>query len=404
MSKDPNFIGQPIFSQLLSLVDKREVDDIARHYNSDRYTKKFDTHGHLVTMLYCIFHRCTSLREVTTGMQACFTKLNHVGMTYCPRRSTLSDANGSRGHEVFEGIYKALLKKYSATLSDSRNGKELLAKLYIADSTTISLFKEILKNAGRTPADGRRKGGMKVHALIRADQDVPCLVKMTAAAKHDVPFIKKMKLPKGSIITFDKGYRSYAQYQLWSDEDVSWVTRLTEKSKYEIEENLPLTEEQKCSGIISDQLITLGHTTHKQVTRVSARLITYYDAEKEKLFRFITNSVILKPETVCLIYKKRWQIELLFKRLKQNYPLANFLGDNENALKIQVWCALIADLIIKVIKSKLKRNWSNANLISMVRLHLMSYFNLIKFLNNPDGTLINYKLSEESVPDLFSSV
>lgn len=403
MSKDPNFIGQPIFSQLLSLLDKREVDEIASQYNSDRYTKKFDTHGHLVTMLYCVFHRCSSIREVTTGMQACFTKLNHVGMTYCPRRSTLSDANRSRGHEVFEGIYKALLKKYSATLSDSRNGKELLSRLYIADSTTISLFKEILKNAGKAHADGRRKGGMKVHALIRADQDVPCLVKMTAAAKHDVPFIKKMKLPKGSIITFDKGYRSYAQYQLWSDEGVTWVTRLTAKSKYEVEENLPLTDEQKKSGIVSDQLITLGHTTHKQVTRVRARLVTYYDAEKEKLFSFITNSVNLGAQTVCFIYKKRWQIELLFKRLKQNYPLGNFLGDNENALKVQVWCTLIADLIIKVIKSKLKRTWSNANLISMVRLHLMSYFNLIKFLNNPDKTLINLKAPQVYVPDLFNS-
>lgn len=403
MGKDPNFIGQPIFSQLLSFIDKREVDEIASQYKADRYTKKLTTHGHLVTMLYGIFHRCSSIREVTTGMQACFTKLNHVGMTYCPRRSTLSDANRSRSQEVFEGIYKALFRKYSPTLSDSRNEKELLSKLYIVDSTTISLFKEILKNAGRTPADGKRKGGMKVHALIRADQDVPCLVKMTAAAKHDVPFIKKMKLPKGSIVTFDKGYRSYDQYQMWSDEGVTWVTRLTEKSKFEIADDMPLTIDQRSAGIISDQLITLGHTTHKQVTRVAARLITYYDAGKEKFFSFITNNIILEAETVCLIYRKRWQIELLFKRLKQNYPLQNFLGDNENALKVQVWCALIADLIIKVIKSKVKRNWSNANLISMVRLHLMSYFNLIKFLNDPDKTLINLRTLEPSTPNLFNS-
>lgn len=403
MAKDPNFIGQPIFSQLLSLIKKQNVVEVARQYNADRYTKKFDTHGHLVTMLYGIFHRCTSIREVTTGMQACYTKLNHIGMNYCPRRSTLSDANRSRNHRVFEGIYKALLKRYSPVLSDSRKGKELLSKLYIVDSTTISLFKEILKNAGRTPANGKRKGGMKVHALIRADQDVPCLVAMTAAAKHDVTFIKKMKLPEGSIVTFDKGYRSYTQYKLWSDEHVTWVTRLTAKSKYDVEDDMPLSDEQRRAGLISDELVTLGHKEHKQVVRVPARLITYYDAEKDKLFSFITNNITLEAETVCLIYKKRWQIELLFKRLKQNYPLQNFLGDNVNALKIQVWCALIADLLIKVVKSRLTKNWSNANLISMIRLHLMSYFNLIKFLNNPDGTLINYKPPEEFVPDLFNS-
>jgi len=403
VSKDPIFIGQPILSQLLSLIEKREVDFIAEQCGSDRYTKKFDTYSHLVTMLYCIYHRCTSLREVTTGMQACFTKLNHLGMSYCPRRSTVADANSRRNHKAFEEVYKYLFKKYSAILSDSRKDCELLSKLYIADSTTISLFKEIMKNAGRNPTHGKRKGGMKVHALIRADQDVPCLVKMTAAAKHDVPFIKKMKLPKGSVVTFDKGYRSYTQYQLWSDEGVTWVTRLTKGSKYEVEEDLVLTEDQRRIGITSDQLIVLGHTSHKQVTRVSARLITYYDSEKDKFFEFITNSLTFEAETICDIYKKRWQIELLFKRLKQNYPLENFIGDNENALKIQVWCALIADLLIKIVKSRVKRKWSNSNLISMVRLHLMSYFNLTAFLNNPDKTLINLEPLPVTIPDLFNS-
>lgn len=109
MSKDPNFIGQPILSQLLSLIDKREIDKIASTNLSDHYTKKFTTYNHLVTMLYCILHKCSSLREVTTGMQACFTKLNHLGMTYCPRRSTLSDTNKRRSEKVFEEIYMMLL-------------------------------------------------------------------------------------------------------------------------------------------------------------------------------------------------------------------------------------------------------------------------------------------------------
>lgn len=403
MSKDPNFSGHPVFSQLCNLISKSDINRLAQEHKTDHYTKKFDTYGHLITMLYCVYHRCTSIREVTTGMQACFTKLNHLGMTYCPRRSTLSDANCKRGHEVFEAIYFSLLNKYTSVLSDSRDEKELLSKLYIADSTTISLFKEILKNAGRPPANGQKKGGLKVHALIRADQDVPCVVRMTAAAKHDVPFIKKLKLPKGSIITFDKGYKDYKQYNLWSDEEVTWVTRLTAKSKVEVKEDRVLTKKQKAFGIKSDQNVILGHTTHKKSNRVSARLIVFYDKEKDKTFNFITNSETLDAETVCLIYKKRWQIELLFKRLKQNFPLQNFLGDNENALKIQVWCALIADLIIKIIKSGLERKWSNANLISMVRLHLMSYFDLKKFLDDPDKSLINLIPIEPPVADLFNS-
>lgn len=403
MSKDPNFSGQPIFSQLLSLIDKRKVDQIAKESGSDRYTKKFDTYSHLITMLYCIYHKCSSLREVTTGMQACFTKLNHLGMRYCPRRSTISDANIRRDEKVFESIYISLYRKLGRNISDSRMDKKWYSRLYFADSTTISLFKEILKCAGNTPSNGKRKGGMKVHALTKADQDVPCFVKMTSAATADVGFIKNMRLPERSIIVFDKGYNSYSQYELWSQQNVYWVTRKRKVAVYEVTDEMPLSEESKLSGVVADQLITLGHTTTKQVTRTKARLITYYDAEKNKLFEFITNIISHKPETIALIYKKRWQIELLFKRLKQNYPLQYFLGDNANAIKIQVWCVLIADLILHYVKNKLKRKWSYSNLSSMVRLHLMTYINLFKFLNNPEKALINTIQPKPKTIPLFSS-
>lgn len=401
MSKDVNFIGQPIFSQLLIPVSKRRIDKIAKQHQSDRYTKKFNTYNHFISMLYCIFHGCTSIREVVTGMQACSRKLNHLGLNYCVRRTTLSDANKRRCPEVFESIYFDLLNKLRRSLSDSRSFE---SKLYIADSTTISLFKEILKNAGRTPANGKRKGGMKVHTLIRADQDVPCVIKMTAAASHDVPFIKNMKLALGSIIVFDKGYVNYKQYELWSHEGITWVTRIRKGASYVIDDDLPLTDEERASGIISDQLITLGHRTHENIVRTEARLITYYDAGKNITLEFITNNILFKASVICDIYKKRWQIEMLFKRLKQNYPLQNFLGDNENAIKVQVWCALIADLLIKYVQSKIRRKWSYSNLKSMVRLHLMNYIHLVKFLNDPDRALINLIPKTKPPPNLFNSL
>lgn len=403
MHKDSNFIGQPVLSQLLSFIDKREIDFLARKNKSDRYTKKLTTYNHLVTMLYCIFHSCSSLREVSTGMQACFTKLNHLGMNYCPRRSTLSDANRRRGAAVFEEIYGMLYSKFARSLSDSRCKEPWFSKLYIADSTTISLFKEILKCAGNTPANGKRKGGMKVHALIKADQDVPCLIKMTPSASHDVTFIKNMKLPEGSIIVFDKGYVNYNQYDLWTSEKVTWVTRMRKSAKFEIIDQIPLTDKQRLAGVIADEEIILGHTTHKDVKRTKARLITYYDSLKDTVFYFITNNILLRAETIALIYKHRWQIELLFKRIKQSYPLQYFLGDNENAIKIQVWCVLIADLLIKYLKSQLKRKWSYSNLSSMIRLHLMTYIHLIKFLENPDKALINNLRKNQNIPDLFNS-
>ena len=401
MSKDVNFIGQPIFSQLLIPVSKRRIDKIAKQHQSDRYTKKFNTYNHFISMLYCIFHGCTSIREVVTGMQACSKKLNHLGLNYCVRRTTLSDANKRRGAEVFESIYYDLLNRLRCVLSDSRKFK---GKLYIVDSTTISLFKEILKNAGRTPANGKRKGGMKVHTMIRADQDVPCLVKMTAAASHDVSFIKNLKLAQGSIIVFDKGYVNYEQYDLWNKEGITWVTRLRKGASYVINDDLPITKEQKVEGILSDQLITLGHRTHENIVRTEARLIRYYDAEKNIILEFITNNLLFEANVICQIYKYRWQIEMLYKRLKQNYPLQYFLGDNENAIKVQVWCALIADLLIKYVQKRIKRKWSYSNLKSMVRLHLMNYIHLIKFLNDPDKALINLMPKRRPPPNLFNTI
>lgn len=401
MYKNANFTGQPIFSQLLKLIDRSVVVKQANLNGSDYYYKKFKTYDHLVTMLYAIFHKCSSLREVVTGMQVCHQRLQHLGIKYSPRRSTISEANAKRTPQVFEGIYKSLYNKYGSSLPDSRLRKKLTSRLYIIDSTTIKLFKEILKNAGRQPSNGKRKGGIKVHTMIKAEEDVPCLIQMTAAAKHDTPFIQGLNLPKKSIVTFDKAYLDHKQYELWNKAQVTWVTRLRSSAIYELTSENELTEYHRNKGILSDENIILGHTSHKNVTRISARLITYYDSIKEKEYKFITNSKSLAAYTITQIYKRRWQIELLFKRLKQNYPLQYFLGDNENAIKIQIWCALIADLIIKVVQSNLKKRWSFSNLSSMIRIHLMTYIRLFDFLNNPEKSLISNNRINNKGPTLF---
>lgn len=402
MGKDRKLTGQPIFQQLLELLDRSRVNRLASNHQADHYYKNFRTYQHLVTMLYGIFHKCTSLREVVSGMQVCSSKLGHLGLDYCPRRSTLSDANRKRPSKVFEAIYMDLYQRYHHLLPDSRSKKpKWHSRLYIIDSTTISLFKEILKNAGRPSVSGKKKGGLKVHTLLKADEDVPCLVTMTAAAKHDVPFIQGLKLPKGSFVVFDKAYVDYKQYALWNQQGIYYVTRMRNKAIYEHISDLPISEVQQSKGVLFHAKVILGHTSHKNVTRIEARLIRYYDKQTDKTFEFITNNTRLSPATIALIYKHRWQIETVFKRLKQNYPLNYFLGDNENAIRIQVWCALIADLIIKVVKSNLTRKWSFGNLSSVIRIHLMTYTNLRNFLENPDLYLINTLRVQTRGPTLF---
>ncbi len=394
MSKSKYFTGQPIFSQLLSYLPQGRINSLAAEHDADRYYKEFRTYTHLVTMLYGIFNRCTGLREVTTGLLAWEHRIQHLGLNYYPKRSTISDANVNRASDVFESVYYWLFNRYQYFLPDSRSKNA--SRFYIVDSTTIQLFQEVLKNAGRKSVDGKRKGGIKVHTLIRSDQDVPCLIRYSAGAGADSPFLKDIHLPEGSILVFDRGYYDYKQYNRFSTQKITWVTRLRKDTVYTVLDEKSVSETEKSKGVISDQGVVLGHNLHKNNTRVVARLIKFQDPQTKEQLEFITNSKRFNASTITLFYKKRWQIESLFKRIKQNYPLRSFLGESENAIKIQIWCALIADLLLKLVKAKAGKSWSFSNLAAMVRLHLMTYINLFEFLKNPEKALIkNQNKSEQ---------
>jgi transposase len=188
--------------------------------------------------------------------------------------------------------------------------------------------------------------------------------------------------------------------EYWTSKGVSWVTRLRQLSAVELVGENPISENQASHGILKDSRVIMGHP-HKRITKVHARLITYHDSKQQRTFQFLTNNLKLSALTIAEIYRHRWQIEILFKRIKQNYPLRNFLGDNENAIRIQIWCALIADLLLKIIQKQVKRVWSFANLSSMIRLHLMTYISLWSFLNQPEKMLLSSLQHQKTQPMLF---
>ena len=382
MSKSSFFTGQPVLNQLLNLIDRNAVRSLGRHDKHDRYYRYFDTYTHLVTMLYCVLNKCTSSREVVSGMKACQHKLGHSGVRKCPARSTLCDANAKRSFEVFARIYDQLYRRHKQLLPDSR--LRIDPRLFIADSSTITLFQQILKAPSPGKTDGRRKGGIKVHTLINAADDVPLKVSFTAASANDMPFLKEICLQPGSFIVFDKGYVDYSEYERMSNEGVFFVTRQKKDARYTIITVNQLNKQSQDRGVIEDKLLLQGTRTQKEGIKLRVRQVTFFDQESQRTFEFLTNNLTLSPESISDLYKKRWLIEVLFKRIKQNFPLKYFLGDNENAIKIQIWCAFIADLLIKLVQVQLKRKWAFSNLSSLIRLHLMSYIHLFDFLNNPE--------------------
>jgi hypothetical protein len=385
MGKSKNFSGQPIFNQLIKFIDKSEIKKIARQHGAERYVKKFTTYNHLIVMLFVTLEGYQSIREAILGLLANAHKLSHLGLSYLVRRSTFSEANQRRSSEVFEDIYMSVYRKHSSGLADSRLSDADLKRLYIMDSTTISLFKDILRGVGRNPKEGKKKGGIKAHTIIKSSENVPCLVRYSEAVRHDHMFLDEVfKLEAGSIITFDKGYVDYATYEAFTKSKIWYVTRLKDNALYQArkEFNIPDTAD---SGVLKDEEIVLLYGENKQ-NKHRARRIAYWDSENERLFEFITNNFELPAEKIALIYKKRWQIELLFRQLKQNFPLKYFLGDNENAIEIQIWTAMLANLLITLVRSRVKRSWAFSNMVSVIRQQLMNYINIYYFLEDPEGS------------------
>ena len=379
MNKSTNFSGTPIIKQILNYIEPSDISRTAKKYSSDRYYKKFKTFDHLVTMIYATLSGVSSLRELSTVMLACEGRISHLNIKNFPKRSTLSDANSKRTSEVFGAIYGTLHKRYASFLSDSSSLKCPVNNLKIVDSTTISLFSDILKGVGRNAINGQRKGGIKMHTMINTMEDVPCLVRFTSAATHDHTFLKELNLEKGSFVVFDKAYNDYNQYLEWTMNEIYFVTRQKYNAVYKTILEFHL-DDKTSDAVLKDELISVK----KYGKSIELRRIAFWDSEKEKIYEFITNNQEISPDTVADIYKHRWQIETMFKRLKQNFPLKYFLGDSQNAIEIQIWTALIIQLLMLVIQRKIKRKWAYSNMVSVVRFHLMTYINLFKFLENPD--------------------
>jgi len=398
MGKSTHFFGQPIYGQLINFLNKDKILRFSREENGERYVKSFNGWAHLVTMLYAVIMRFDSLREIEAAMLAEAGKLQHLGLKCVPRRSTLSDANARRSEKFFERVYRDLYATYSEILSsDSRHKIESwMKRLRIMDSTTITLFSNLLfKGVGRNPKTGKKKGGIKVHTVIHANEGVPCDIKFTSAATHDSFMLVPNKFSRGEILAVDRAYIDYEKFEQLTQMEVVYVTKMKRNLTYTV---LSDTMYQSPEGLmeyrIQEVVFTKGEIKHK------ARIITYADEKKKKLISLLTNDFEMDVETIIDIYKKRWEIELLFKQIKQNFPLRYFYGESANAIKIQIWVTLIANLLLTLLQRSLKRSWSFSGLATMVRIVMMYYINLNTFFEHPDEDLKQMLLQASEQPDI----
>ena len=402
MSKSKHFIGQPLYSQVIKLLDKSKILQISQDLGGERYTKRFNVWVHLIVMLYAVIKRFDSLREITTSLLADTRKLAHIGIRFKISRSTLADANKRRPDAIFEVIYRDLYTKYRHELiSDSRRRKQpkWMNKLQIIDSTTITLFSNLIfKGVGRHPKSGKKKGGIKVHTVIHANEGVPSEIKFTSAATNDSFMLKPSHLSNGDIIAMDRAYIDYEKFEELTQKGVIYVTKMKKSLNYSIiNDTMYQTPDGVMEVRIQDVTFTKKISGGETIIH-KARIITHVDTKKRKLISLLTNDMDSEPNDIIAIYRQRWEIELLFKQIKQNFPLKYFYGESANAIKIQIWVTLIANLLLMIMQKRLKRPWSFSGLATMMRIALMYYVDFYSLLNNPEKDWENMAILDENPP------
>jgi hypothetical protein len=385
------FVGQPIFKQVINLLNGISIKSIVKKHNTDHYYKAFKAKTQLITVLFGILSRCDSMNEICEGLRALSGKLNHLGLEKAPAKSTACDGMRNRGNKFFEDVYFSLVHHYQSFLSDSRTFGLTFKEVLLIDSTTIRLFSDILKGVGRNPRnDGKKKGGLKVHMLIDAVQSVGRFIKITEAKVHDKNFLKELELISYSMVVFDRAYNYYHQFALWTSKSVFFVTRIKKNALYTIVEVLQEHQKQKGKAmVLREEIIEIQYSPEdengKKQTKAKKTLLlkkVCYQDEQDRYYEFITNSMESTAEEVAFLYKKRWGIELLFKKMKQNFQLHYFYGENENAIRTQVWCTLIAQLLMTVIQKIAQTKKAFSVVASLVRIHLISLLDVFDLLRS----------------------
>ena len=389
MGKCTHFFGQPVYGQLIKSLDREKIIELSRKNGGEKYIKSFTGFTHLLTMLYAVIMRFDSLREIEAAMTAEVRKLHHIGIDKVPKRSTLSDANARRSEKFFEDVYRDVYQSNREKLSSDsrRNGtEEWVKRLRIIDSTTITLFSNVIfKGVGRHPKTGKKKGGIKVHSVIHANEGVHCDVRFTSAATNDSFMLAPSHFQHDEIVALDRAYINYEKFEELTQRNVVYVTKMKKNLKYEtLVDCMDMNPDGRME--YREQVVVF----RKDGVSHIARIITYVDIKKgktPKLVSLLTNDFDMSMETVVAIYRRRWQIESLFKQIKQNFPLRYFYGESANAIKIQIWVTLIANLLLSLLQISLKRRWSFSGLATMVRIVMMEYLNMNNFFNMPDADM-----------------
>lgn len=364
------------FSQVLGLVDRHVFARAVQAHKAERGAKGFSCWEQFVAMLFCQMGAAHSLREICGGLATAMGKLVHLGVQRVPKRSTLAYANTHRPWQLYQTIFEDLLHQCRVLAGRKQRRFRFKNPLRSIDATVIELCAEVFDWARFQ----RTKGAIKLHLQLDHQGCLPCWAVVTDGDTNDVRVAQGLHFAPGTIVAMDRGYLDYALYERWSDAGVWFVTRARKNMLYEVVAD---KEVPSRGSVLSDEVIRLTSEHAQKRCHSLLRRVVVRDTEHERELVFLTNIKHLAASTVAAVYKERWQIELFFKALKQNLKVKTFVGTTENAVKIQIWTALIAMLLLKFLMLKSTWSWSLSNLAALLRFNLLTYRDLWAWLDAP---------------------
>lgn len=362
-----------IFSQLLQLFPRLEFEQLVRKHRAERHARGFTCWGQFIAMLFCQLGQAHSLREICGGLAACEGKLRHLGLPDAPKRSTLAYANQHRPWQLFQSLFEQLYHRCQSLANPPRRFR-FRYRLLLLDATRIELCASLFDWA----AYKRTKGAIKLHLLLDHQGYLPQFAVLTPGKTQEIEVARRLRFQPGTFLVFDRGYVDYAWFEHLTRQGVFFVTRLRSDAHCRVFEKRPLPQR---GHILSDQIVQLGSHWYRQPSPL--RRIVVEVPEWDHPLVLLTNHLGLGSTTVARLYGERWQIEVFFRALKQNLRIKTFVGTSANALKIQIWTALIAMRVLKYLQLRASYGWSLSNLVALLRQQLFVYRDLFAWLNQP---------------------
>jgi hypothetical protein len=363
-----------MFSQILKLIPRIDFERMVKQTNSEYASKGLSSWSQFVAMMFCQFGRAHSLREIEGGLKSCEGKLAHLGIE-APAKSSLSYANAHRPWELYQRVFYSVLNTVSSSVKAPRKFR-FKNKLVSLDSTTIDLCLSVFDWAKFR----RTKGAVKLHLVLDHDGYLPCYAVITEGSVHDVKVAWQIPFPAGTVVVDDRGYNDYRLFSYWTDAGVYFVTRMKDNTRFEVVEEREVPHNR---GIVRDQIIRLSGIGAQDKCAHLLRRVEAVREDTGETLVFLTNHHQLGASTVAAIYKERWAVELFFKALKQNLKIKTFVGTTPNAVKTQIWTALIAILLLRYLQLSSRYGWSLSNLVALLRMNLFTHRDLRAWLDAP---------------------